>query len=255
MSIQRVSSFGSSTSSSWKYDVFISFRGADTRRNFTSHLYTALIRKGISVFKDDKELKKGKPIPSELLDAIEKSRISIVVFSKDYASSPWCLRELARIVQCKNTLGQKVIPIFYGLVPSVEREHMENFDKAFVKHEEDFRDNIEEVETWKRALTDVIKLRGEDSNDRDESELIKAVVEEISCELSGQLPFINFKKLLAGVNSCLEKVQIQANTIKVQWRESTMAPPLMFPFFFFFVRCFRITPNKLHCVPIGAFPL
>ncbi|KAJ0087399.1 hypothetical protein Patl1_07334 [Pistacia atlantica] len=232
MSIQGVSSFGSSTSSSWKYDVFMSFRGADTRRNFTSHLYTALIREGISVFKDDKELEKGKPISAELLDAIENSRISIVVFSENYASSPWCLDELVKIAHCKNTLGQKVIPIFYGLVPSVEREHMGNFDKAFAKHEEDFRDDIEKVETWRRALTDVINLCGCDLNDRNESEFIEAVAKEISCKLSGSTStFINFKILLAGVNSCLEKLQIQATTIKVQWRQSTIAPPLIYFFF------------------------
>ena len=31
-----------------KYDVFVSFRGEDTRDNFTSHLYSALSRKNIS---------------------------------------------------------------------------------------------------------------------------------------------------------------------------------------------------------------
>lgn len=124
MSIQRVSSYGSSPSSSWMHDVFISFRGEDTRKNFTDHLYTALTRKGINVFKDDIELEIGKPISSELLNAIEKSRISIVVFSRNYVSSTWCLDELVKIVECKNSLGQMVIPIFYDVDPLVEREQM-----------------------------------------------------------------------------------------------------------------------------------
>lgn len=70
---------------------------------------------------------------------------------------------------------------------------------------------------------------------RNESEFIEAVVAEISCKLSGSTStFINFKKLLAGVNSCLEKLQIQAaKTIKVQWRQPTIATPLIFYFFYF----------------------
>ena len=83
-------SFSSSTSSSrhrWNYDVFLSFRGEDTRKNFTDHLYTALIQAGIHTFRDDNELPRGEEISPQLVKAIEGSRISIVVFSKHYASS------------------------------------------------------------------------------------------------------------------------------------------------------------------------
>lgn len=160
MSIQRVSSNGSSSSSGWKYDVFLSFRGEDTRKNFTGHLYTALIRERINVFLDDKELEKGKPISSELLDAIKKSRISIVVLSRNYASSSWCLGELVEIVKCKNSFGQKVIPIIYDVDLSVEREQKGSFEEALTKHEETFRGDIEKVETWRNALIEVINLPG-----------------------------------------------------------------------------------------------
>ncbi|PWA77632.1 Pentatricopeptide repeat-containing protein [Artemisia annua] len=53
------------------YDVFMSFRGEDTRMGFTSHLYDALIRNDITTYKDDKTLEIGNPIASELLEAIE----------------------------------------------------------------------------------------------------------------------------------------------------------------------------------------
>ena len=56
------SSFPSSSSSSytgrWKYDVFLSFRGEDTRYKFMGHLYEALIQKGIVTFKDDEKLER-----------------------------------------------------------------------------------------------------------------------------------------------------------------------------------------------------
>ncbi|XVE90477.1 hypothetical protein DITRI_Ditri20bG0080900 [Diplodiscus trichospermus] len=45
-----------------KYDVFLSFRGTDTRKNFTDHLYTALVQTGIHTFKDDEKIERGKNI-------------------------------------------------------------------------------------------------------------------------------------------------------------------------------------------------
>ena len=75
-----------------KYDVFVSFRGADTCNNFTDHLFVALQRKGIITFKDEKTLKKGEPIAPELSQAIEGSWVLVVIFSKNYATSTWCLK-------------------------------------------------------------------------------------------------------------------------------------------------------------------
>ena len=96
----------------WKYDVFLSFRGKDTRNNFTSHLYSNLEQRGIEVYMDDSGLERGKTIEPALWQAIEDSRFSIVVFSRDYASSPWCLDELVKIVQCMKEMGHTVLPVF-----------------------------------------------------------------------------------------------------------------------------------------------
>ncbi|RVW38660.1 TMV resistance protein N [Vitis vinifera] len=71
-STHRASS--STTSISRNYDVFLSFRGRDTRRNFTDHLYTTLTASGIQTFRDDEELEKGGDIASDLFRAIEESR-------------------------------------------------------------------------------------------------------------------------------------------------------------------------------------
>ncbi|XP_044475408.1 TMV resistance protein N-like [Mangifera indica] len=230
MSIQRVSSYGSSPSSSWMHDVFISFRGEDTRKNFTDHLYTALTRKGINVFKDDIELEIGKPISSELLNAIEKSRISIVVFSRNYVSSTWCLDELVKIVECKNSLGQMVIPIFYDVDPLVEQEQKGTFEEVF-RDQEAFRDNLQQVQKWRSALMEVINLSGWDSKDRYESEFIEEIVTVVSSKLGGSTStFMNLKKLLV---SCLE--QLQAQTIRIQWGRSVVSSsPFFFLKFFFF---------------------
>ncbi|KAK9280364.1 hypothetical protein L1049_014053 [Liquidambar formosana] len=44
------------------YDVFLSFRGEDTRKNFIDHLYFALKNAGINAFRDDNELPRGEEI-------------------------------------------------------------------------------------------------------------------------------------------------------------------------------------------------
>ncbi|CAN6697449.1 unnamed protein product [Malus baccata var. baccata] len=98
----------------WKYDVFLNFRGEDTRKTFIGHLYKALVQNSINTFIDAEELRKGNGL-SQLLTAISDSRLSVVVFSQNYASSTWCLKELVQILQCMDQKKQIVIPIFYQL--------------------------------------------------------------------------------------------------------------------------------------------
>jgi len=86
--------------------VFLSFRGQDTCVSFTSHLYASLKNKGITFFKDDHSLQSGDHISTSLLQAIKKSRISVIVFSKNYAQSRWCLQELVEIMACHRTIRQ-----------------------------------------------------------------------------------------------------------------------------------------------------
>lgn len=146
----------------WKFDVFLSFRGEDTRGNFTNQLYLALCRKGIVTFRDNEELKKGKAISPELLNAIEKSRISVAILSTNYASSAWCLDELAKIVECMEESGSVVLPVFYGVDPSeVRYQHKGNFQKHFAKHQQ--RQQREKVDKWRKALTQVANLSGWES--------------------------------------------------------------------------------------------
>ncbi|GJX36291.1 NB-ARC domains-containing protein [Tanacetum coccineum] len=102
---------------SWNYDVFVSFRGEDIRKTFVNHLFSDFERKGIYAFKDDKKLKRGEEISSGLYEAIEQSRFLIVIFSNDYASSTWCLRELVKILECKKRNDMyEVRALFYKLV-------------------------------------------------------------------------------------------------------------------------------------------
>eukprot|EP00256_Glycine_max_P069675 XP_025984270.1 uncharacterized protein LOC102661979 isoform X3 [Glycine max] len=141
-------------SSSFSYDVFLSFHATDTRSNFTDFLFQALIRKGIVAFKDESRA------PDQ---AIEDSRLFIVVLSKNYAFSTQCLHELSQIFHCVEFSPRRVLPIFYDVDPSDVRKQTGWYEKAFSKYEERFLVNkkgMETVQTWRKALTQVANLSG-----------------------------------------------------------------------------------------------
>ena len=149
---------GEADSETKKFEVFLSFRGEDTRYNFLGYLYEALIQKGFHTFIYDENFDGGKPISQEPLKVIWESRFAIVIISNNYASSTWCLDELAHIIHCKNETGIKVLPVFYYVNPSEVRRQMGTFEQAFIKHERHF--SKERVEKWRYALREVCNLSG-----------------------------------------------------------------------------------------------
>ncbi|XP_030934368.1 TMV resistance protein N-like isoform X1 [Quercus lobata] len=213
MATQATSSTPSSTSSSsfsfsscppWKYHVFLSFCGVDTRKNFTDHLYTALKQKGIITFRDDEKLERGKYISQELLKAIEESKYAIIVLSTNYTSSRWCLIELAKIVKCKKETGLTVLPVFYHVDPSDVRNQNGILAEVFAKHEKDTRISTEDVQAWKAALKDVGDISGWHLHDRHESKIIQTIIGRIFSELFHKLPCVS--EDLVGMDSCVEEM-------------------------------------------------
>jgi hypothetical protein len=156
------SSMDSNNYQSYKYDVFISFRGPDTRNSFVDHLYDHLARKGIFTFKDDQRLEKGESLSPQLLQAIQNSRISIVVFSERYAESTWCLEEMATIAACREAFKQTVFPVFYDVDPSHVRKQNGVYQNDFVLHKKKFKHDPNKVIRWARAMADLAELVGWD---------------------------------------------------------------------------------------------
>ncbi|CAN6719471.1 unnamed protein product [Malus baccata var. baccata] len=152
------SSSSSNSRSQYLYDVFLSFRGEDTRENFVDHLYAALKKEGLLTFRDDNELERGEDVEPRLLRTIRKSRCSIVVFSEGYASSRWCLDELVMILECKRTFDQFVLPVFCGVDPSDVRKQTESIAKAFARHEKG--QPLDKVKVWRAALTEAANIGG-----------------------------------------------------------------------------------------------
>ncbi|XP_034228412.1 TMV resistance protein N-like [Prunus dulcis] len=187
----------------WKYDVFISFRGVDTRKGFTAHLYESLLRQGIKTFTCDSELQRGEEISSQLLSAIKESRISIVVISENYACSTWCLDELSKILECSQS-RDSVLPIFYDVDPSDLRKQRGTLAAAFVGLEKRFKHDTEKVVRWRAALKEVASISGWISEDScDEPELIKEIV---ACILSRVRP--DSQEKLVGIDSRLEQLDL-----------------------------------------------
>lgn len=170
-------SSSASTSPPTTWDVFLSFRGEDTRYTFTDHLYTALCRYNVRTFRDTEQLRTGEVISDTLIQAIRKSKTYVVVFSENYASSTWCLDELAEIYSCYETMNRLVIGVYYNINPSVVRYQTGSFKKAFKKHKSRAKTGffrkaskehrirsavkMEKVKNWGLTLTKIAGISGQ----------------------------------------------------------------------------------------------
>ncbi|CAN6555691.1 unnamed protein product [Malus baccata var. baccata] len=195
----------------WKYDVFLSFRGVDTRKGFVSHLYHELCKcQGISTFFDDRELEGGTSISLELLTAIKESHIAIVVLSPNYASSKWCLNELTTILQFMEARNS-VLPVFYETDPSDVGNQRGCFAKAFLEHEEKLIsiEDKKKVVQWKADLKRVSKICGWHSKEsKDESELIEKIVNSVWKKVQATFTLLDSSRKLVGTDYALEQLSM-----------------------------------------------
>ncbi|XP_039168177.1 TMV resistance protein N-like isoform X2 [Eucalyptus grandis] len=186
------------------YDVFLSFRGPDTRQGFTDCLYHQMQEANIRVFLDEEELHVGKEIADELPVAIEKSKIYIPIFSKGYASSAWCLRELAHMVNCKKSKPseKEIMPIFYDVKPRDVKLKSQRYVSALEEHEEKF--GRETRQKWEDALKSVAQIKGWELKKQGHWKFIQSVLQEIVMKLKTKDKYIT--EHLVGIDDPLEAV-------------------------------------------------
>ncbi|KAM7518929.1 hypothetical protein LguiB_017891 [Lonicera macranthoides] len=207
----------SSSALRYNYQVFLSFRGEDTRKTFTDHLYRALLQGGLRTFRDDDEIERGKKLELELRKAIHESRISIIVFSKNYASSKWCLDELVMILEWSRTSGHEVLPVFYHVDPSDVRKQRGSIGEAFARYEKEFVNGerdlrmktkwMEKLKGWKLALTEVANLAGMVfHNDGYEAEFIQKIVRVVEDKVSRRV--LHVGHYLVGLHSRAESINL-----------------------------------------------
>ncbi|XP_039165609.1 disease resistance protein RUN1-like [Eucalyptus grandis] len=165
-----------------RYEVFLNFRGPDTRHGFTDFLYHGLVNAGVCTFMDDKEFRIGKAVSGGLLP-INRSRFYIAIFSLTYASSIRCLRELVYIVDnVSMSKGTKsIIPIFFYVKPDDVKLETRLYEDALLEHKKQFPD---EVERWRAALAAVGSIKGWEVNEnRSQAWVVESIVVEVLVKL------------------------------------------------------------------------
>ncbi|KAL1198681.1 putative disease resistance protein RPP1 [Cardamine amara subsp. amara] len=199
-----LSSPPSSSCRIWTHHVFPSFRGEDVRRGFLSHIQMEFQRKGITPFIDN-EIKRGESIGPELIRAIRGSKIAIILLSKNYASSSWCLDELAEIMKCREELGQTVMAVFYKVDPSDVNKLTGDFGKVFRKT--CASKAKEDIERWRQALAKVATIAGYHSSYWDnEAAMIIKIATDISNKLNNSASSSDFDGLI-GMRRHLENME------------------------------------------------
>ncbi|MFS7966382.1 putative TIR domain, P-loop containing nucleoside triphosphate hydrolase [Helianthus anomalus] len=240
------STSASSVQKSFTYDVFLSFRGEDVRRTFVDHLYHALVNKGIITYKDDETIKKGEAISEQLIRSIQDSRFYIIVFSKNYTSSSWCLNELVEIMKCQEMTEHTACPIFFDVEPREVRHQSGAFGEAFAKlvakHEKGsgmfsfFKlftrkrkrtsDDVDlekedDVGRWRNALkqaADLVGMELKNTFNGHEAKFIQQIVEEVSRKLHFFNPIVDEK--LVGMKTRVKDV---VSSLEIGSDDTTLA--------------------------------
>jgi hypothetical protein len=89
----------------------------------------------------------------------------VVVLCQNYASSTWCLDELAHIIHCYNqNKGKHVLIIFYKVEPSDVWDVKNSYEAAMIEHENRFGRDSEKVKAWRNALFSVRHLASRHCN-------------------------------------------------------------------------------------------
>ncbi|CAI0432357.1 unnamed protein product [Linum tenue] len=191
--------------SQYNYHVFLSLRGKDTGKGFGDHLYTALEQAGFHTFRDDDEIVRREELDIELQKAMQESKLFLVVFSKDFASSTWCLDQLVKIMDLRRRSFPHhivVMPVFY-VDPMLVSDQADSYAAAFASHEENSK---EKAEIWRAALREVSDLGGMVLQDGYQAEFVQDIVKEVRKKLNR--PIVHTPSHLIGIESRIADIDL-----------------------------------------------
>ncbi|XP_039165672.1 disease resistance protein RPV1-like [Eucalyptus grandis] len=139
------------------------------------------------VFGDDDELRVGQKIKEELPRAIKNSRIYMPILSRNYASSKWCLTELATMVEMasKPNGTKEILPIYLDVNSDDVKLKTPLYRDVFVQHETNF--GADQVKAWRDALLEIEEIKRLDlKNYRGYGDLIKVIIQEVLVKLNAK---------------------------------------------------------------------
>ncbi|XP_027907357.1 TMV resistance protein N-like isoform X2 [Vigna unguiculata] len=211
--MEFASSSSSSSSSFLKsephfiYDVFINFGAKDIGRRFVSHLHSALLQAEVKTLINEENPQEGMNL-EEHLRAIAGTKITIIVFTKTYTESTRCLLELEKIIECHQTFGQIVLPVFYEIDQLDVRYQEDDFGKALEEavYKSYSGEQLEHaLSRWTDALTTAAGIDGWDLRDfRHDAQLVDVIVSRVQTLLDyAELGITRFP---VGLQSQVEKV-------------------------------------------------
>jgi hypothetical protein len=121
-----------------------------------SFLYNDLVAVGLRPFLDCKSIDIGEEAWESIHHAIKKTPIAVVIFSKTFTQSKWCLKELHVILE---NPGIEVLPIFYKVEPREvcfpeSGQLKDGFEKLKKRH------NETTIEQWSADLAKASKIMG-----------------------------------------------------------------------------------------------
>ncbi|CDY11145.1 BnaC06g23970D [Brassica napus] len=156
-----------------KNDVFLSFRGEQTRKTFLSHLLSSLKKKDITTSTSSESC----PVS---VQALQVSLVAIPIFSNDHASLDLWVDDLATIIDCDKKGTLTAVPVFFQLDPNDFLKMLRTAGKDAQTMHEPQRRSLEIVKKWLDAH--IINKSGFNSLDwyLDDSELVGKVTSFVS---------------------------------------------------------------------------
>ncbi|CAL9241851.1 unnamed protein product [Arabidopsis halleri] len=125
--------------------------GEELGNGFIAHLEVALERANINYF-----IYKHEQVGTKFQNLsvrIEQSRVALMIFSKEYTTSVWCLDELVKIKECMDKGSLIGVPIFYKLKTSTVSNLQGYFGDNFRTLKRNNQQDLVRTQSWEEALT------------------------------------------------------------------------------------------------------
>eukprot|EP00250_Pteridium_aquilinum_P022403 c25372_g3_i1 orf=1239-5492(-) len=163
------------------YHVFISHRGPDSKKTLVDNLHELFLLTGFTCFVDYGALVEGEKSWPSIVSAIHHSEVHVIVISRLFVESDWCLEEVHQIMHVR--LSGKVVPVFYGVDPSYLRSSATEIERR----------THTSAGIWAEALRSLSKLSGFrlDQTSGFEGQLAQRILSKVAQLIENRALYIN----------------------------------------------------------------